>query len=53
MTLPREYVNGFRRIENPPRTWLRINEHQDKTLPGIGPEVEAALIEAREREVRG
>lgn len=49
--LPRTYdTDGIRRIESPPRTFLRITEHKDITLPGIGPQVEEQLREiARER----
>lgn len=54
MTMTRTYCPaGFRRVENPARTFLRIDEDRDITLPGVGPDVEAQLIEARDREVKG
>lgn len=35
---------GFRIIKNPARTALRITEHRDLSIEGIGPDVEATLL---------
>lgn len=43
--MTREYCpRGFRRIESPARTALRITDDRDLSMPGIGPDVEAILL---------